>query len=72
MRSLVSIKQQSPRRPCDIHARGCTCLGDVPVWEVYLPGGVPAQEGVPAQGVYLWGLYLPRGVYSLLWTDTHV
>ena len=53
---------------------GCTCLGGVPAWGVYLPrrgvylpGGVPSPGGVPAQeGVYLprRGVYLPRrGVY---------
>ena len=53
--------------------RGCVCVY-LPGGGVYLPGGVPTREGVPARGVYLpwgvnlpgacicWGVYLPRGV----------
>ena len=39
---------------------------------VYLPGGVPAWGGVPAQGMYLWGVYLPQCMlgYTHPRTDT--
>ena len=62
------------------HIPACTVAGGVPAQGVYLPSGVPAQEGVCTcprgrylprgvflPGGYLLGVYLPR--YSPLWTE---